>query len=61
MHGGINLSVGKVIDIARTIPTVKLYLPYGNTEKMKTLFLTEKHQQIKPLFNIKDILNKEHN
>ena len=28
LHGRINLSVDKVIDIAKTIPTIKLSLPY---------------------------------
>ena len=51
----------KVIDIAKTIPTIKLSRPYGDTERVKTLFLTEKHQQIKPLFEIKDILSKKQN
>jgi hypothetical protein len=59
LHGGINLSVDKVIDIAKTIPTIRLSLPYGDTERVKTLFLTEKHQRIKPLFNIKAILDKK--
>ena len=49
----------KVIDIAKTIPTIKLSLPYDDTERVKTLFLTEKQQRIKPLFDIKDILNKK--
>ena len=61
LHGGINLSVDKVIDIAKTIPTIKLNLPYGDAERVKTLFLTDKHQQIKPLFDIKAILDKENN
>ena len=61
LHGGINLSVDKVIDIAKTIPTIKLNLPYGDAERVKTLFLTDKHLQIKPLFDIKTILDKENN
>ena len=59
LHGGIKLSVDKVIDIAKTVPTIKLSLPYGDTERVKTLFLTEKHQRIKPLFDIKAILDKK--
>lgn len=48
-----------VVDIAKTIPTIKRSLPYGDTERVKTLFLTEKHQRIKPLFDIKAILDKK--
>ena len=59
LHGRINLSVDKVIDIAKTIPTIKLSLPYGDVKRVKTLFLTEKHQKIKPLFDIKAILDKK--
>jgi hypothetical protein len=51
--------VDKVLDIAKTIPTIKLSLPYGDSETEKTLFLTEKHQQIKPLFNIQSILKQK--
>jgi hypothetical protein len=36
-----------------------LPLPYGDTERIKTLFLTEKHLRIKPLFDIKAILGKK--
>lgn len=50
-----------MIDIDKTIPTIKLSLPYGDTERVKTLFLTEKHLQIKPLFDIKAILDKKSN
>ena len=59
LHGGINLSVDKVLDIAKTIPTIKLSLPYSDYERVKTLFLTDKHQQIKPLFDIKSILKQK--
>lgn len=59
LHGGINLSVDKVIEIAKTIPTIKLSLPYGEEERIKTLFLTESHRRIKPLFDIKAILEKQ--
>lgn len=58
LHGGINLSVDKVIEIAKTIPTIKLSLPYGEDERIKTLFLTENHRRIKPLFDIKAILEE---
>ena len=58
-HAAIAMSVDKVLDIAKTIPTIKLSLPYGDSERIKTLFLTEKHQQIKPLFDIKSILKQK--
>ena len=59
LHGGINLSVDKVIDIAKAIPAIKLSLPYSDAERVKTLFLTEKLQMIKPLFDIRTILDKK--
>ena len=51
----------KSFGVAKTSPTIKLSLPYGDTERVKTLFLTEKHQRIKPLFDIRAILNKKQN
>ena len=59
LHGGIGLSVDKVIDIAMTIPTIKIRMPYNGEERIQTLFLTDKHRQIKPLFDIKEILKEE--
>ena len=58
LHGGIGLSVDKVIDIAKTILTIKIRMPYNEEERTQTLFLTDKHRQIKPLFDIKEILKK---
>lgn len=45
----INLSVDRVLDIAKTISTLTLKLPNGKT-KSQTLFITELHKIIKPLF-----------
>ena len=58
LHGGIGLSVDKVIDIAKTIPTIKIRMPYNEEERTQTLFLTDKHRQIEPLFDINEILKK---
>ena len=58
LHGGINLSVDKVLDIAKTIPTIRIRLPYNNETRSQTLFLTDRHRRIKPLFDIKAILKE---
>ena len=46
----IGMSVDKVLDAAKTITTVRVRLPENGTYFTKTLFLTEKHLAIKPLF-----------
>ncbi len=48
---GINLSVDKVLDIARTITTVKVKLPTSQTTLSKTMLLTSKHKAIDMLFD----------
>lgn len=48
---GIDLSVDKVLKIAKTIPTVIVNLPNG-TNTTQTLFLTEEQKAIKPLFDV---------
>jgi hypothetical protein len=48
---GIKLSVDKVIKIAKTITTVKIYLPDIDEYVTKTLLLTPKHRTIERLFN----------
>ena len=58
LHGGINLSVDKVLDIAKTIPTIKIRLPYNDETRIQTLFLTDRHRRIEPLFDIKAILKE---
>jgi hypothetical protein len=50
---GINLGVGKVLDIARTITTVKVKLPTSKTTLSKTMLLTSKHKAIDILFDEK--------
>jgi transposase len=48
---GINLSVDKVLDIAKTITTLKIRLPQSNKTLTKTMLMTKKHQAIAPLYN----------
>lgn len=47
----IGMSVDQVLDVAKTITTIKVRMPKNNTYFTKTLFLTEKHLAIKPLFD----------
>ena len=47
----IGMSVDKVLDAAKTITTIRVRLPENRTTFTKTLFLTEKHLAVKPLFN----------
>jgi transposase len=48
---GINLSVDKVLDIAKTITTLKIKLPISNETMTKTMLLTQKHKSLNSLFN----------
>ena len=47
---GISLSVGKVLEAAKTVTTIRVNMPENRKIYTKTLFLTEKHQVIKLLF-----------
>jgi transposase len=47
----INLSVDKVLDIARTITTMKIRLPLSNETLTKTMLLTARHKLISRLFD----------
>jgi transposase len=48
----IGMSVDKVLDAAKTITTIRVNMPQNRKVYTKTLFLTEKHQAIKPLFEM---------
>ena len=48
------MSVDKVLDVARTIVTVRVDMPQNGELYTKTLFLTEGQQRIKPLFDMND-------
>ena len=46
----IDLSVDKVLDIAKTITTLKIKLPVSGNTITKTMLLTKKHKSIAMLF-----------
>jgi len=48
---GINLSVDKVLNIAKTITTLKIRLPVSGEVLTKTMLITQKHNIIKNLFD----------
>jgi transposase len=48
---GINLSVDKVMDIAKTVTTVKVKLRESRETLSKTMLLTPKHKSIAQLFD----------
>ncbi len=48
---GIKLSVDKVLNIAKTITTLKIKLPISGETLTKTMLLTNKHKSIEVLFN----------
>ena len=50
----IGMSVNHVLDAAKTITTIRIRMPENGTYFTRTLFLTDKHLAIKPLF---DLLN----
>jgi transposase len=51
----IGLSVGKVLDAAKTITTIRVKLPENGGFYSKTLFLTDKHRAIQTLFDLHDV------
>lgn len=53
----INLSVDKVLNIAKTVTTLKIKLPVSGESLTKTMLLTSKHKSIAPLFD-HDFWNK---
>ena len=51
----IKLSVDKVLDIARTITTIRVNMPQNHDFYTKTLFLSDEQNTIKPLFNLSNM------
>ena len=49
--GGINLSVDRVLEIAKTITTIRLRLPESGETIEKTMLLTSSHKSIARLFD----------
>jgi transposase len=49
---GINLSVDKVLSIAKTITTLKIKLPASGEILSNTMLITNKHQNIKMLYDL---------
>jgi transposase len=47
----IDMSVDKVLDIAKTITTIKINLPISGNTMTKTMLLTQRHRSITPLFD----------
>jgi transposase len=47
----INMSVDKVLDIAKTITSIKIKLPISGNTMTKTMLLTQKHRSIAQLFD----------
>ena len=47
----INMSVDKVLNIAKTVTTLKIKLPESGEIMTKTMLLTAKHKTIEPLFD----------
>lgn len=52
----INMSVGHVLDAAKTITTIRVKMPENGQIYSKTLFLTDRHRAIQPLF---ELVNKQ--
>ena len=50
----IGMSVDKVLDMAKTVVTVMVDMPQNGELYTRTLFLTEGHQRINPLFDLND-------
>lgn len=55
----IKLSVDRVLDIAKTITTIRIQMPYNNITRTQTLFLTTEQKSIEPLFNLYEILQEK--
>lgn len=46
------MSVDKVLDIAKTITTIRVNMPQNHEVYTKTLFLSDEQNAIKPLFDL---------
>ena len=48
---GMEMSVDKIIKIAKTITTIRLRLPLNNEMVTRTMMLTPEHRSLIPLFD----------
>lgn len=48
----INMNIGNVLKVARTIITVKVNMPQNRDVYVKTLFLTKQQKDIEPFFKL---------
>ena len=48
------MSVDMVLEADKTITTIRVRMPEDGTYFTKTLFLTEKHLAVKPLFDLSE-------
>ena len=49
---GIHMSVDKVLDIARTVTTIRGKMSQNHEVYTKTLFLSDQQKAIQPLFDL---------
>ena len=49
---GIHMSVDNVLDIAKTITTIRVKTPQNHEGYTKTLFLSDQQKVIQPLFDL---------
>lgn len=49
---GIHMSVDKVLDIARTVTTIRVKMPQNHEVYTRTLFLSDQQKAIRPLFDL---------
>lgn len=52
---GIKMSVDKVLDIAKTITTVRVNMPQNHKMYSKTLFLSDQQKAVSPLFDLTNL------
>ena len=59
MISQINMSVYKVLDIAKTKTTIKINLPISGNTMNKTMLLTSRHKSIAQLLDVARWVNTE--
>ena len=49
---GVSMSVDKVLDVAKTVITIRIKMPENREVYTRTLFLTKSQKLIEPLFRL---------